>query len=199
MLTESNYKTDYKIVLIQDVERLLTKYDCPFKLHEVRAAFMGAIASPFVVDPTFELHALWDGEFPEIDSDEAIQEIHDTFLTRLWDALAAHSDQDNPFTLTTIPTPVTIGDLMEQARVRGEELDAFMDGFFQDQEDFELDPDAAESINVLEELIAMYLEIINMNPQQPLGATDLDALIKNSTKMHEMAEAEINNLIMLCA
>ena len=190
---------DSKIVLNQDDERLLTKYECPYKLHEVRAAFMGAIASPFVVDPAFELHALWDGEFPEIDSDEAIKEIQDTFLTRLWDALSAHSDQDNPFTLTPVAIPVSISDLMNQARIRGEELDAFMDGFFQDQEDFDLDPDAAESINVLEELIAMYLEIINMDPQNPLSGSDLDALIQNSIKMHEMAEAEINNLIMLCA
>jgi hypothetical protein len=190
---------DSKIVLNQDVERLLTKYECPYKLHEVRAAFMGAITSPFVVDPAFELHALWDGEFPEIDSDEAIKEIQDTFLTRLWDALSAHSDPDNPFTLTPIANPVSIGDLMNQARIRGEELDAFMDGFFQDQEDFDLDPDAAESINVLEELIAMYLEIINMDPQNALSASDLEALILNSAKMHEMAEAEINNLIMLCA
>lgn len=190
---------DYKIVLNQDVERLLIKYECPYKLHEVKAAFMGAIASPFVVDPAFELHALWDGEFPEIDSDEAIKEIQNTFLTRLWDALSAHSEPDNPFTLTPIANPVSISDLMHQARIRGEELDAFMDGFFQDQEDFDLDPDAAESINVLEELIAMYLEIINMDPKNPISAPDLEALILNSTKMHEMAEAEINNLIMLCA
>ena len=186
-------------MLNQDVERLLTKYECPYKLHEARAAFMGAIASPFVVDPAFELHALWDGEFPELDSNEAIKEIEETFLTRLWDSLAAHAAQDNPFALTPIDTPVTLDDLMVQARVRGGELDAFMEGFFQDQEDFELDPDAAESINVLEELIAMYLEIINMNPQNALSASDLEALIENSKKMHEMAEAEINNLIMLCA
>jgi hypothetical protein len=190
---------DLKIVLNQDVERLLTKYDCPYKLPEVRAAFMGAIASPFVVDPTFELHALWDGEFPELDSNEALKEIEDTFLTRLWDALAAHTAQDNPFSLTPTETPLTLEDLMAQARLRGGELDAFMEAFFQDQEDFELDPDAAESINVLEELIAMYLEIINMNPQNALSAPDLEALIENSKKMHEMAEAEINNLIMLCA
>ena len=69
---------------------------------------------------------------------------------------------------------------------------------FQDQEDFDLDPDAAESINVLEELIAMYLEIINTNLQNQLSASDLEALIENSKKMNEMAEAEINNLILLC-
>lgn len=160
---------------------------------------MGAIASPFVVDPAFELHALWDGEFPELDSDEAVKELQNIFLTRLWDALSAHSDQDDPFLLTPTATPRTIGELIEQARLRGEELDAFMDGFFQDQEDFDLDPDAAESVNVLEELITMYQEVINMNLQNPMSASDLEALIENSKKMHDMAESEINNLIMLCA
>ncbi len=159
---------------------------------------MGAIASPFVVDPAFELHALWDGDFPELDSDDAVKELQDTFLTRLWDALSAHTDQDDPFTLTPFGVPASIDELIAQARIRGEELDAFMDGFFQDQEDFDLDLDAAESINVLEELIAMYLEIINMPPENKLSTSDLEALIDNSKKMNEMAEAEINNLIMLC-
>jgi hypothetical protein len=194
MLTSSNSK----VMLNQDIQRLLTKYECPYQLHEVRAAFMGAIASPFVVDPAFELHALWDGEFPELDSDDAVKELQDTFLTRLWDALSAHTDQDDPFTLTPFGVPASIDELIAQARIRGEELDAFMDGFFQDQEDFDLDLDAAESINVLEELIAMYLEIINMPPENKLSTSDLEALIDNSKKMNEMAEAEINNLIMLC-
>ena len=185
-------------MLNQDVQRLLTKYECPYKLHEVRASFMGAIASPFIVDPAFELHALWDGEFPELDSDDAVKELQDIFLSKLWGSLSAHTDQDDPFTLTPVAIPTTINELIDQARLRGEELDAFMDGFFQDQEDFDLDPDAAESINVLEELIAMYLEIINTNLQNQLSASDLEALIENSKKMNEMAEAEINNLIMLC-
>lgn len=182
-----------------DVQRLLTQYDCPFKLHEVRAAFMGAIASPFVVDPTFELHALWDGAFPELDSDAAAHEIREIFLTRLWGALARHTDQEEPFKLTVFNPATTLNALIEQARIRGEELDAFMDCFFQDQEDFELDPDAAESLNILEELIAMYAEIINMSAETTHSSAELKDLIQNTQKMHEMAEAEINNMIMLCA
>lgn len=182
-----------------DVQRLLTQYDCPMKLHEVRAAFMGAIASPFVVDPSFELHALWDGAFPELDSDAAAHEIQEIFLTQLWGALARHTDQEEPFKLTTFNAATTLNALIEQARVRGEELDAFMDCFFQDQEDFELDPDAAESLNILEELIAMYAEIINMPAETTHSSAELKDLIQNTQKMHEMAEAEINNMIMLCA
>ncbi len=181
-----------------DAQRLLTQYDCPYKLHEVRAAFMGAIASLFVVDPIFELNALWDGAFPELDSEAALTEVQDVFLNRLWSTLAAHANQDNPFTLTPFAGPISLANLMSQAHIRGEELDAFMTGFFQDQEDFELDPDAAESLSVLEELVEMYADIINMDPATPSSPLDLDTIAENMTKMNEMAESELNNIILIC-
>jgi len=182
-----------------DVQRLLTKYECPYKLHEVRAAFMGAIASLFIVDPTFELNALWDGAFPELDSEESLNEVQDVFLNRLWTSLATHVEQESPFALVTLETPKTLIDIIAQARIRGEEIDAFMDGFFQDQEDFELDSDAAESLGALEELVEMYAGIINMDPDLPSTPEDISSLIENASKMHDMAEAELNNIILLCA
>ncbi len=191
------YSSETEINL--DVQRLLTKYDCPYKLHEVRAAFMGAIASLFVVDPVFELNALWDDAFPELDSEEALSEVQDVFLNQLWHALQAHTDQDDPFTLTPLENPASLTELMSQARIRGEELDAFMDGFFQDQEGFDLDPDAAESVSALEELIEMYAEIMNMDPAAPSTPLDLSSLSENMTKMNEMAESELNNIILICA
>ncbi len=160
---------------------------------------MGAIASLFVVDPIFELNALWDGAFPELDSEAALTEVQDVFLNRLWSTLAAHANQDNPFTLTPFAGPISLANLMSQAHIRGEELDAFMTGFFQDQEDFELDPDAAESLSVLEELVEMYADIINMDPATPSSPLDLDTIAENMTKMNEMAESELNNIILHCA
>lgn len=159
---------------------------------------MGAIASLFVVDPVFELNALWDDAFPELDSEEALNEVQDIFLNHLWHALQAHTDQDDPFTLTPLENPASLADLMSQARMRGEELDAFMDGFFQDQEGFDLDPDAAESVSALEELIEMYAEIMNMDPAVPSTPLDLSSLSENMTKMNEMAESELNNIILIC-
>ena len=160
---------------------------------------MGAIASLFIADPAFELNALWDGEFPELDSEEALNEVQDVFLNRLWNTLAAHTEQDNPFVLMPLDIPRSMIDLTAQAQLRGEELDAFMEGFFQDQEDFELDPEAAESLTVLEELVEMYAEIINMDPETPSTPQDIDTLIENMKKMNDMAESELNNIIMLCA
>lgn len=182
-----------------DVQRLLTQYDCPLKLHEVRAAFMGAIASLYVADPVFELNALWDGAFPELDSEEALKEVQDVFLNQLWSLLAAHAEQDTPFTLTPFGSPASLAEVMMQTRTRGEELDAFMDGFFQDQEDFELDPEAAESLSVLEQLVEMYAEILNMDPTQSTTPSDIEALVENLKKMNEMAEDALNNIILICA
>jgi len=42
-----------------DVRRLLKKYKCKYELHEVRAQFMGAIASPIEsVSPAEEIKTL---------------------------------------------------------------------------------------------------------------------------------------------
>ena len=160
---------------------------------------MGAIASIFIADPVFELNALWDGEFPTLDSEDARNAFEDVFLNRLWSSLSGHTDQNNPFTLMALESPQSMRDLTTQAQIRGEELDAFMEGFFQDQADFELDTDVAESLTVLEELVEMYAEIINMDPATPSTPQDIDTLIENMKKMNDMAEAELNNIIMLCA
>jgi hypothetical protein len=41
--------------------------------------------------------------------------------------------------------------------------------------------------------------MVNMNEGTPLGATELSDLADNLIKMTEMAELEMNNLIVSCA
>lgn len=184
-----------------EVQRLLSKYDCSYKFHEVRAAFMGAIASPYVVDPVFELNALWDGEFPELDSTEALEEVQKVLLHDFWDMLAAHADEQNeqPFSLTPLTPATNLDQLKAQAQLRGEELDAFMDAFYQDQENVELSDEVAESVDIIEELIGMCSEIMNMDPGTSVSAQELSELARNMEKMQDMAEIEINNIILSCA
>jgi hypothetical protein len=83
--------------------------------------------------------------------------------------------------------------------LRGEELDAFLTGFFQDQENLELDEDIGDSLDILEELVQMYTDIVNMKEDAPLSATELSDLADNLLKMTDMAELEMNNLIVSCA
>jgi len=185
----------------QHVQSLLSEYQCPYQLHEVRAAFMGAIASPYVVDPVFELNALWDGEFPELASQEKLDEVTKTFLEDFWGLLAEHTSEDAviPFMLTPLEKATSLGEIKAHAHLRGEELDSFLTGFFQDQETLELDEEVGESLDILEELVQLLTDMVNMNEGTPLGATELSDLADNLIKMTEMAELEMNNLIVSCA
>lgn len=185
----------------QHVQSLLSEYQCPYQFHEVRAAFMGAIASPYVVDPVFELNALWDGEFPELASQEKLDEVTKTFLEDFWGLLAEHSSEEAvlPFMLTPLEKATSLDEIKAHARLRGEELDSFLTGFFQDQETLELDEEVGESLDILEELVLLLTDMINMNEGTPLGAAELADLADNLIKMTEMAELEMNNLIVSCA
>ena len=185
----------------QHVQSLLSEYQCPYQFHEVRAAFMGAIASPYVVDPVFELNALWDGEFPELASQEKLDEVTKTLLQDFWGLLAEHTSEEAvlPFMLTPLEKAASLDEIKAHARLRGEELDSFLTGFFQDQETLELDEEVGESLDILEELVLLLTDMINMNEGTPLGAAELADLADNLIKMTEMAELEMNNLIVSCA
>jgi len=184
----------------QHVQLLLREYQCPYQFHEVRAAFMGAIASPYVVDPLFELNALWEGEFPEVESQEKLDEITKTFLDDFWGLLAHHADEQatHPFSLTPLQKAKLLPELKAHAQLRGEELDAFLSGFFQDQENLELDEDIAESLDILEELMQMYTDLVNMSDASRVNDSELSELADNLLKMTDMAELELNHLIVSC-
>ena len=177
------------------VQELLNDYECPYTFHEVRAAFMGAIASPYIVDPAFELNALWDGEFPEIESAEKLDHITEIFLEQFWGALTRHQNPEHPFALTSTSRATSLADIKAQATLRGEELDAFLNGFYQDQDSLELDEDLEESLDVLEELVQMYTDLINMDVSHSLSVSELTDLSENMIKMTDMAQMELNNLI----
>ena len=185
----------------QHVQSLLSEYQCPYQFHEVRAALMGAIASPYVVDPVFELNALWDGEFPELPSQEKLDEVTKTFLEDFWGLLAEHASDEAvlPFMLTPLEKAPSLTEIKAHAHLRGEELDSFLTGFFQDQESLELDEEVGESLDILEELVQLLTDMVNMKEGTPLGATELSDLADNLIKMTEMAELEMNNLIVSCA
>lgn len=189
------------VAIHQHVQSLLSEYQCPYQFHEVRAAFMGAIASPYVVDPLFELNALWDGEFPELPSQEKLDEVTKTFLEDFWGLLAEHASEDAvmPFMLTSLEKATSLNELIAHAQLRGEELDAFLTGFFQDQESLELDEEVGESLDILEELVQLYTNMVNMEKGTVLGVSELSDLADNLLKMTEMAELEMNNLIVSCA
>jgi hypothetical protein len=63
----------------------------------------------------------------------------------------------------------------------------------------ELDEDIDDSLDLLEELVQMYTDIVNMEESSALSTAELSDLADNLLKMTDMAELEMNNLIVSCA
>jgi hypothetical protein len=63
----------------------------------------------------------------------------------------------------------------------------------------ELDEEVGESLDILEELVQLYTDMVNMKEDSKLSASELSDLSDNLIKMTEMAELEMNNLIVSCA
>jgi hypothetical protein len=62
----------------------------------------------------------------------------------------------------------------------------------------ELDEEVGESLDILEELVQLLTDMVNMEETTPLGAAEFSDLADNLIKINEMAELEMNNLIVSC-
>ena len=183
-----------------DVRRLLKKYKCEYELHEVRALFMGAIASPMdQVNPLQELKSLWNGQLPAFESMDAINELMQVFAMGLWNQLSAHCDPGHPFELTT---PIAINnnkDLKLYSKIKHDEIECFITGFFQGQDKIKLLPEISESLDVLEDVSDMFAATAAM-PTKP-GAKDLPIsnFAEKLKQLGMIAQREINIIVVSAA
>lgn len=132
----------------KNVRRLLEKYACPFPYHEVRTRFLGNIATPdMTVSPVTVFKNLWGGELPIFDSMDDVNELLGVLVNGLWNSLTIHQKRTEPFRLVRInvePTPEGIGSL---ALVRLQELEGFIDGLLNGQDEIDLPEKTSRSLN----------------------------------------------------
>jgi len=179
-----------------DVRRLLTKYKCKYELHEVRAQFMGAIASPIdQVNPMQELKSLWNGALPPVKNIEAVNELMQVFAMGLWNQLSAHCDPEQPFLLTEFVGKYNRKEINRFAQVKHQEIDHFIAGFFQGQDKMRLPPEINTGLDDLEDLAAMFAGVVDI-PSKP-NDTELimRELMHKLTQIAEIAQKEINSII----
>ena len=183
--------------LLADVRRLLKKYNCKLQLHQVRAQFMGAIASPVEqVNPMQELNALWEGNLPPMKSEAASRELVQVFVMGLWNHLTLHCNADNPFQLVAENPAFTGKALKAWAQLRCEEIQFFILGFFQGQDSLKLTPELCDGLDVLEDLVSMFGGIARMPKQKtPNDEAEIRSLIDQLNQLVTIAENEINGII----
>jgi hypothetical protein len=84
----------------EEIRILLEHYRCPVPFHEVRARFLGNIATPAVgVSPIKMVERLWSGELPEFNSIDAANALIGALIMGLWNRLTRHQERSAPFRL----------------------------------------------------------------------------------------------------
>ena len=187
--------------LYADVRRLLKKYDCPLPLHQIRAQFMGAIASPVdTVNPSREIQTLWGGHAPSFASMAAANEFMQVLVMGLWNHVARHFGSHEPFALIDNTSEPTEKGIKDHAKVRFEEIQGFLEGFFQGQDSVHLSDDIADCLDVLDDLIAMFGGIARL-PKERRATTqeEFRGLIDQMDELTKIAQREINQIITICA
>ena len=197
-------KSAPKVAALSNVDakakELLAKHGCTVGLHAVRARFMGAIASPMEgVKPLDELKALWGGEFPPFDSIDDVNALFAALIMGLWNQLIEHNNPMLPFRVTAFRGAPTGSMLREQALVRSQELNAFMEGFYQGQKSIRLSPEVASACEVIDQLIPMFegMAYIPNNPNEKTST--LVELGKNLDALTEIVQSELNMIITTVA
>lgn len=182
--------------LHEDAKRLLKKYKCEYELHEVRAQFMGAIASPMdQVNPMQELKSLWNGELPPFKNMNAVNELLQVLGMGLWNQLSTHCDPEHPFELTAVAIVSTDKELKRFAQVKRDEIESFIAGFFQGEESIKLPPEIGESLDVLEDLVGMFAGVVAIPRKSQENDVEITSLMRELQKIADIAQKEINIII----
>ena len=183
-----------------DVRRLLKKYKCEYELHQVRAQFMGAIASPMdSVSPVEEIKNLWNGQMPPMKNITAVNELLQVFAMGLWNQLSAHSDPEHPFELTAFSGINTDVELRRFAQVKRVEIESFIAGFFQGEDKIKLPPEIGESLDVLEDLVGMFAGVVAIPKKSHESEVEIVRLMQEQKKVADIAQKEINTIIVSTA
>jgi hypothetical protein len=186
----------------QVLRALLKKHECPLRFHEVRARFMGNIATPDIsATPMQEIRALWGGELPEFDSAEDAESLITGLTGGLWNGLTKHQSRRTPFQLTRIKAAApSYEHLARLSKFRREELDGFIEGLFVGKDYIELPETAHKAVGSLSEIRAMMAGTYELCacPPAPASTESLAETLRHIRELSRIAEAEINTVIQSC-
>lgn len=185
----------------KQAKALLEKYGCPVPFHEVRARFLGNIATPALsASPMQVIKGLWGGELPVFDAVDELDDLLNVLVHGLWNDLTRHQKRSQPFRLSRLGIEPTAANLGQYGLVRLEELDGFIEGLFNGEEEIHLPERAREAVGHLSEMRAMMAGICQLVSRDPDSddRTQLDATFKNLRELTRIMEIEIHEAVLSC-
>ncbi len=183
------------------VMALLEQYQCPTPFHQVRALFMGCIASPVENDRLTEIvDQLWEGTPPEFESPDDEDEFFEVILVDFWNRMADHQDEHNPFHLVRVDVKPTRESIHHLAQVRMHELDAFIKGVFGDESSVDLPETAAKALNTLRDVESFFASMLPLlkDLSKPASPSSLKVLVSRCEELTAIADIEINQVVWDC-
>ena len=197
-------KPPVKAVSDDEVRALLDRYRCPVPFHAVRTRFLGNIASPVVsasASPLDALKGLWDGELPEFDNLDAVNELLAVLIMGLWNRLSRHQERSAPFRLLRVDISGTREGLADISLIRRQELDGFIHGLFGKEESLDLPERARRALTALSEMRAMLegVRVVASDPTKPATFDDIAQALGNVRELTKISEREIHEAVLSCA
>ena len=184
------------------VRALLERYRCPVPFHAVRTRFLGNIASPDPqASPIKTVEALWGGTLPPFDTVDAANELIGALVMGLWNRLTRHQERSVPFCLTRIEAPATREGLSRLARMRGEELEGFVEGLFGGNDSLDLPEKAHKALGVLADIRAMAKATAEVaeDPAKPGTPAEAATALGVFRQITRIAEHEMHEAVLSCA
>jgi hypothetical protein len=186
----------------EQVRALLQRYKCPVPFHEVRARFLGNVATPVMsASPLRVVEDLWGGELPSFDTIDEANELIGALVMGLWNRMTRHQDRTSPFRLLRIETAPTREGLAALALMRRQELDGFVAGLFGRSDALELPERAGRSLNELAEMRAAFVAVFDVvrDETKPAIDRDMEMTLRHMREMTKHTEHEMHAIVMACA
>lgn len=184
------------------IRDLLDRYDCPVPYHAVRTRFLGNIAC---LDPTVQpvtvVAGLWGGELPEFESMDDANALLSALVMGLWNELADHQDPKKPFRAMRVPLEPTSINLGNMGMVRAQEVEGFVEGLFNGEEEAGLPERAFTAVTHLGEIRATMegvADLIERTKHEPDDRAQIKDTIKNLRVMTEIMETEMHAAVLSC-
>jgi hypothetical protein len=181
---------------------LLKRYACPIPYHQLRARFMGNIATPDMnVSPVKEVQRIWNDDLPVFEDRKEAEAFFEALLQGLWNGLSRHQKRSDPFKLVRVNiAPASHEYLARLGKVRREEIDGFIDGLFAGQDAMDFPESAHKSVGMRGELRSLFAatEELASNPSGPVEVSTLEQTVMHLRELMRIAEVEINTIIQSC-
>lgn len=146
------------------------------------------------------LQGLWGGALPRFEDLETAKKLISLLINGLWNSLTRHQKRTQPFRLVRPPIEPTPAGISAFGLIRQQELDGFVEGLFNGDDNIALPESACRSLDVLAEARGMMVGVYGLanDPTKCGPEEDLTKTIRNLQKITPILEREIHAIILSC-